>query len=430
MRFPSLSDLDREQRKIYTGAPNDGAILVVGPPGTGKTVMAFHRAEKLKKLSQAPRIIMYNRVLRDYTESREGVAEGVPVSTMHQWVAHWWRAGRMGQVPKVSGKRFEYNWEEICDRVLSLSLQDQRLGLLNWGHLIIDEGQDFPAEMYFCLGQVMRHLNLHGNNVRLTVFADDNQRLQIHTNCTVESIAANLGIRASKDRLFFLSKNYRNTKQIAAYARYFQVGHSSGVAELPDRIGEKPVVVFTKDSDVLADFIVKKAKINPGKQIGVIVQGSSGRVRTLFDLLKPRAKQKGLSVQYYLSKDRDEHGALNFAAEDSITVLHQNSAKGLEFDLVFYVGLESVDTNTTGGLNERMAMYVMSSRARDELYMCIVGADFDQKPPDGLLLLPYPKLKLCGYQAHTDHHEKLKNYLNSAQWSNIDNDAPFWQGDG
>ncbi|MEE4211306.1 MAG: hypothetical protein V2I43_18810, partial [Parvularcula sp.] len=91
MRFPSLSDLDREQRRIYGDAPADGAILVVGPPGTGKTVMAFHRAQKLGKLGQDPHVIMYNKVLAKYTSSRSNVAPDVGVSTMHTWAGKWWK---------------------------------------------------------------------------------------------------------------------------------------------------------------------------------------------------------------------------------------------------------------------------------------------------------------------------------------------------
>ena len=77
MRFPSFTDLDREQRAIYSGAPLGESILVMGPPGTGKTVMAFHRAERLKTMATSkkaetarPRVIMYNKVLATYSSDR------------------------------------------------------------------------------------------------------------------------------------------------------------------------------------------------------------------------------------------------------------------------------------------------------------------------------------------------------------------------
>ena len=75
--------------------------------------------------------------------------------------------------------------------------------------------------------------------------------------------------------------------------------------------------------------------------------------------------------------------------------MNEKSAKGLEFDLVFYVGLEGVNTEQTGGLNERMAMYVMASRAREELVLCFKDIDLTALPPPGLSLLPPPKYRLC-----------------------------------
>ncbi|MCO6690356.1 PhoH family protein [Pseudomonas shirazica] len=47
-----MTDLDKEQKEIYHGAPPTDSILVVGPPGTGKTVMAFHRAAFLQVLAR------------------------------------------------------------------------------------------------------------------------------------------------------------------------------------------------------------------------------------------------------------------------------------------------------------------------------------------------------------------------------------------
>lgn len=119
MRFPSLSDLDREQRRIYGEAPGDGAILVVGPPGTGKTVMAFHRAQKLQKLGQKPHVIMFNKVLAKYTSTRSNVAPDVDVSTMHSWANSWWYGATRTGIPTVVGDNWTHDWNEICARVLN-----------------------------------------------------------------------------------------------------------------------------------------------------------------------------------------------------------------------------------------------------------------------------------------------------------------------
>jgi superfamily I DNA/RNA helicase len=78
-------------------------------------------------------------------------------------------------------------------------------------------------------------------------------------------------------------------------------------------------------------------------------------------------------------------------------VLHTQSAKGLEFDLVFFVGMERMSLDSSGFYNERMALYVMSSRARSELYIVFTEVDPRAELPASTALLPRPSTKICRY---------------------------------
>lgn len=427
MRFPNMNDLDREQLKIYVNAPNDGAILVVGPPGTGKTVMAFHRAHKLKELGQRPKVIMFSSVLRNFSSERSGAAPGIPVSTMHGWTRSWWETGRMGALPMIGDSQFLFDWEAMMERILDLKAGDGRVGRLDWGHLLIDEGQDFPEMMYFALGKIMQHLAKLGAPLRMTVFADDNQRLQVDHNCSVASIANNLRITGDVQRNYLLQKNYRNSKEIANFARYFQVGRASGAALPPDRGGEMPSALFFGNDRELADLVVRKARMSPGKQVGILVHGPAFKVKWAFNQIQMRANEVGIKVQYYLSRDRQDLPALDFETPGIITVLHEKSAKGLEFDLVFYAGLEGIDTSQTGGLNEKMAMYVMASRARDELVLCFNDIDVNQPPPPGLSLMPAPPRKLCRYDVAASGSPPLGPFLAKVAWKEPPAGSPYWE---
>ena len=424
MKFPSLNDLDREQRRVYGNAPNDGAILVVGPPGTGKTVMAMHRAQKCQQLGQSPRVIMFNRVLRRYSCAWSGVAEDIELTTMLTWVKQWWRAGKMGWLPMVD--KWTVNWEEVLDRIIALGDETERLQALSWGHLIIDEGQDFPQEMYFCLGQAQKHFRRNGIAAQITVFADDNQRLQILNNCTVQNISRNLGIFGDSSREFYLSKNYRNTLEVAKFARYFQVGKSSGASKLPSKSGEMPSVDFFGDDKALSDFVARKLKISAGKQVGMIVNGSAADVKRVKNQIKMRLEGANWIVQFYVSSEWKKVDELDFSSANTVTVLHQNSAKGLEFDIVFYVGLERIDMDASGGFNERMAAYVMASRAREELRISFTGLDLHAQAPDGLKLLPSPDRELCRYEGFDDQKEKVPSFLERVDWREPEEDSPYW----
>lgn len=424
MKFPSLNDLDREQKRVYGQAPNDGAILVVGPPGTGKTVMAMHRAMKCQQLGQKPAVIMFNRVLRQYSSAWSGIEKNIEITTMLTWLNGWWRGGRMGRLPKVS--QWVVDWEELLDRVMALEPGSEKLAALNWGHLIIDEGQDFPEEMYFCLGRILKHFKRCGASAQLTVFADDNQRLQADNNCTVKNIAANLGISRDENRLFFLSKNHRNTLEVARFARYFQVGKTSGASKLPSKSGEVPSVDFFENDRSLSDFVARKLKISIGKQVGVIVNGSQKDVKRVKNQLETRLKGSNWKTQFYTSKEWKTVDELDFASPNTLTVLHQASAKGLEFDIVFYVGLERVDMDGSGGMNERMAAYVMASRAREELRISLTALDMDAGAPDGVKLLPRPGLQLCRFEGFDGQKTKVAPFLEKVDWREPEEGSPFW----
>lgn len=399
MRFPALSDLDREQRRIYGEAPGDGAILVVGPPGTGKTVMAFHRAQKVKALGQAPKVIMFSKVLRRYTSSRSDVAPDVPVKTMHQWVSSWFQSGARKRVPKANGDRWAIDWPKVCADSIEV-LQSGGGKALGWGHLLVDEGQDFPPEMYLALGVLQGQLASRNIATQVTIFADDNQRLQATKNSRIVDIRNNLFIADKAARNYVLRKNFRNTLPIAKFSAHYQVGNTSGMAELPDTEGELPQVVFAPNDREIADFIARKAKMNPGKQVGVIVNGYSKNVKRAYNQIRSRLPEgkDAPRLQMYLSGDDTHHDKqLDFDSGNTITVLHAQSAKGLEFDLVFFLGMEGMNLDSSGFFNERMTLYVMCSRARSELYIVLNDIDPSAPLPPSSVLLPRPSRKLCRY---------------------------------
>lgn len=428
MKFPNFSDLDKDQVAVYGKAPTDGALLVIGPPGTGKTVMAFHRAQRLEGLGQSPTVIMYNKVLRRYSEARDGVAPKVPVLTMHSWVARWWRKTGLGRAPSLPDDRWAHDWEEMLDRASSID-DPARLARLDWGHLVIDEGQDFPEAMYFAMGRLMKLLQKKGREPRITVFADDNQRLSADKNSSVKNISRHLGIARDKSRILYLSKNYRNSREIALFSRYFQVARTSGASNLPDREGEKPSVgLFTSETEMF-EFLARKIALSPGKQIGVIVHGSSGDVKRTFNKLKSRVSDK-FNTQYYTSAggaNLDEQ--LDFEAVDTITVVHERSAKGLEFDVVFYVGLEKSDIDGSGMMNERMSAYVMSTRARHELLVGLCGVSAEDALPSALAIMPKPTLKICRYDGHGKNKSQVEGILGKVSWHEPPEDSPFWDGE-
>jgi DNA helicase II / ATP-dependent DNA helicase PcrA len=378
MKFPKFTELDKEQRAIYNGAPPVESILVMGPPGTGKTVMAFFRAALLQNMhakngsaATRPRVIMFNKVLAKYTSKREeGVADGVPCSTMHQWAWHWYRGITRTTPPALPGNEFLHDWMGMLPQLLEKAVNTP--AKVNWGHLVVDEGQDFPPVMYQVLSMVAGAVNDSGGSPALTVFADDNQRINGSTNSTLDQIEQAMSLK--KERVYRLSKNYRNSKQIAEFARHYYVGLKSGIPDLPTRVGRSlPRVVLTSSLEVVRRRISIFASNNPGLDIGVLCARDAER-KKVFNSLHHRLNGTGIVVQTYSYKDREEHPPedLVFDKGGSVTVLNFQSAKGLEFDAVFIIdpfveGAGAVDVQS------KMQLYVMASRARDYLELLLMN---------------------------------------------------------
>ncbi|MBM3394073.1 MAG: hypothetical protein FJY37_05455 [Betaproteobacteria bacterium] len=254
----------------------------------------------------------------------------------------------------------------------------------SWGHLVIDEGQDFQEAMYSALRNIMTVANARGATPQLaiTVMADENQRLNEVRNATLDQIRRGLGLHASQKNVFLLRKNYRNTLEVAKFASHFYVGLQSGKPSLPSsRHGVEPMVSISgretegKNLNAFVEKISKYAKAYRTMEIGVLTYTSKTREK-LVNRLETKLDPEGIVVQTYASKD-DEAPVekLVFDAPGHVTVLTFASAKGLEFDAVFIVDPGSLIKGASSELNMKMTLYVMCSRARSFLNVMLVKDD-------------------------------------------------------
>jgi DNA helicase-2/ATP-dependent DNA helicase PcrA len=387
VRMPTYEELSREQDDVCLIAPLDKPIVVTGPPGTGKTVIAFYRAEIAAKAGQRPRVVMFNNVLHRYASDATAHPEVTAnLSTWFKWFSGWWRSTFSNAwVPQV--RKYRYDWPKVMERIAGLPAECRYR--IPWGHVIVDEGQDFSREFY----ELARFLYLGCQGradmpVMISVFADENQRLFPDSSSTIREIKESLGV--PRDLCYSLTRNWRNTQEIAAFATHFFCGLATGIPLLPeDRHGDRPSIRRTDSINDAIDHIARYATINDDVDIAVFTPTMASQT-SIFNKLSHRLKDhKSVRVQQYTS-DSDspwsDPAKLVFGKAGTVTVLCKQSCKGLEFDAVFIPELQGYKCDPGAEDQFKMDFYVMCSRARKQL--CLMYTAKPDERPEILGRLP------------------------------------------
>lgn len=363
--LPDIQDLSKEQERARL-LPREGCHLIVGGPGTGKSVLALLRTRRhhRDKGAQDYVFLVYNRLLLE--ASRELVGGAV---NAHPWIS-WFRAmykrALSRPCPQVAGQQVRLDWAAIHEAIVTAAELPPPLTPF----LIIDEGQDMPRGFYEALAQLgFEHFY---------VVADQNQ--QITDECSkLSDIAAALDIDA-RNRIE-LTENYRNCDRIARLALAFCVEDlASPCVKLPSAraCARAPILVdYGADcrwgADALITRMLKLADRDPSKLIGIITPNNQSREYWFQALREPRLD---------LHLDHGPPRVLTYASgleggdhrfsEGGLFVINAQSAKGLEFDIVFLADIHAYPCqleNKAWMDDLRRRFYVMVSRAREQVIL-------------------------------------------------------------
>ncbi|MET7972453.1 hypothetical protein ABZW44_05065 [Streptomyces mirabilis] len=338
-------DLTPTQRDCLDALPLIGNHVVSGPPGSGKSLLAAHRAVHLALTGRPTVLLSRSNLLRQLLrDTLQGLAvPGAPVeaATVHTWVLRRFGHG----APRTQDGWFD--WTALTHQAAASLGEDEAAT----PHLVVDEGQDLSPGFY-------RTARLAATSV--TVFADECQRLT-ETNSTLTEITDALGRATGRAEI---SSNHRNTREIASLAEHFRTGGPG--PEMPFRSASLPVVRHYSGAKSLADDIATMAARHPGDRVGVIVNSP----RTAADLMR-RLERAGLAQEPQLYSSAASAGRYRDLdlARPGVVVVHRASAKGLDFDTVVIADAESDSAADPTAATLRMAYYVMITRARQRLVL-------------------------------------------------------------
>ncbi len=358
-QLPGIQDLSKEQEDARA-LPMEGQHLIVGGPGTGKSILALLRARRLAQEGIEYIFLVYNHLLN---ESSRQLLDGSLISrTWNSWFTRLYQETIDAPLPTIQAQGGSHwrptDWIAVLDSISNVELETRKTTL------VVDEGQDMPPEFYRAL------VNLGFKN--FFVMADQNQQITDGLNSTRRDIETALGVETNE--VIELTNNYRNKYPIARLARKFYTGDpASPPPELPPMPMSPVKIPLYHEYDV-QDFgglirrIMKTADRDPSKLIGILTFNNEDRkkyVEALQSCLVNLDNPKPIINTF----STDERNDVNFG-QGGILVINAQICKGLEFDTVFIADINSFicdERNVDNVDNVKRLFYVMVARAIDRV---------------------------------------------------------------
>lgn len=324
-----VEKLTDEQAVILEAASRNSRLLVEGPAGSGKTMLAVKRA--LVEAHEGKEVLLtcYNKPLVGYLKSKiSDLPNNLLINNFHSLCreivlsSNFLEQSEIDSDPKVF-------FEEIVQKTFE-ALEDYHK---KFDVIIIDEGQDFEQEWY----TLLQLLLTNSNDSKIIVFRDCNQKVRFNKSVAFEEHMMSI----------MLSKIIRNTRVIAEASLKFYEGDKTSV------MGPPGDPIYVKESGNILQQLEKLVKrfINyegvASSDIAILsfekIDGSEiGEIRNLNGERVVRSEEIGNSILI-----------------DSVSRF-----KGLEAEVVILYGLPKAK-------DKAPLLYTAISRARS--YLAFIG---------------------------------------------------------
>ena len=355
--LPGIQDLSKEQ-EAARALPKRGRHLIVGGPGTGKSVLALIRARRHRREQDDYHFLVFNHLL--HRASVQLFGDGLAGETWQRWFRAAFERIAKQPVPLLPPSRngFEAeDWDRIEAVIQALPPggEDAKRPFL-----VIDEGQDMPPALYESL------VDLGFED--FFVVADQNQQIT-EQNSSRQEIETCLDLDAAD--VIELRRNYRNQYRVAKLARAFYTGDpASPPPDLPAReAGHLPQLYVYRPEhlDRVCRAILTFADRDPRQLVGVIAPNNDVREK-YFETLRaadvPFDHRRPI-VETFHGGRRPEVAF----DEGGILVINAQACKGLEFDAVCLADVDEHRVDPRDPEAARRRFYVMVARARERVFM-------------------------------------------------------------
>ncbi len=309
----------KEQIALLNYLEEQRSAVISGMAGTGKTVLARHKASKHAENGERVLFLCYNAMLRDFLQTNYN-QENIDFMNIDSFGV------------RLCGDSFSAT--TLADRLHKYSLDQD----FPYQHIIIDEGQDFDPKKYGKVFEILKELvcdeDIDGS---FYLFYDKNQMVQSKTLPKYILDA---------DCKLTLYRNCRNTENIAITSS--RLLNSDKPPKLIEgfEVGDNPDMLFVSDKDdcrMALDFILEECENKGFIDVQILTCNTENS-----SIIKPLI----------------DDGTYKFKSR-RIPFTTCRKFKGLEADIIVLV---DIDKNTFSE-DPDYIYYVGASRARHRLYM-------------------------------------------------------------
>lgn len=307
----------------------DQSMLVTGCAGSGKSVIAMHKAEQIAKEGNSVILISLTRSLNSFMQT------GRNCNSYQFYHYHYWKY----------------------------------IGMPSADYIIVDEIQDFERE------EIQEFIEAAGKHYFF--FGDSAQSIYNHfgkKTLTIEEIADMTGLVPLK-----LYNNYRLPRNVAKITQDYVGVNVMQYEEKVYKNKEKelPHFIHFETIDEQINKIVEISNSNPEMSIGVLLP-SNQQVIEVCEKLKSQEFDYEFKFKTE-AQDKRAQGELHFT-NNLPKVMTYHSAKGLQFDIVIIPMFEGAYNEDT-----RKALYVAMTRTMHQLYLMYntpnLESPLDKVPP-------------------------------------------------
>jgi hypothetical protein len=359
------------QQEDFAKTLGEGHHLIKGVAGSGKTLVLAYRAKYLHKLRKDWRILFvcYNKSLKNYVRKIfEHILDGektvnIDIRHFHELVTR--KTGK--SVAHLPGEDQE-NWDKRVGIMLRHAIMNNKIVGGKYDAIMIDEAQDFSTEWLNGIRELL------GKSDVLTVALDPAQDIYGRRRVWKDAGIDIVGGRRSRK----LKQSYRNTSEILLLAvkfrgleDYLKTDDDSPDAILiPDEVerhGDKPnIVKFATEQDLFQHILLDISKLINSKNYSFndisVISCDYDIAKELVEVLK---KKKIPVSSLLLSKDRDAFDI----DENSVKIITVESSKGLEWKVVFLLGVDQMPRSGREEKYENNLVYIGITRAQELLYI-------------------------------------------------------------